>query len=349
MENVIARRNNDGTWTIRVADFGLTYNPRTGETRVGYGTPEYTSPEYLKRKGYIEFVTEQGLEDRVKQAMSDDMFALGCLLYEVLHPGIELPWAVATGQIIRREIAYDNVKKEVIPILEVLEEQYNDQVVKEAIHTVRNTLRTWIGKTDVLMASYEFLHEVVNSEELIENGLLIDRLTELNTNLVDAERIRAFDVLEKMEKAHSKNSDVNSIKSLKEKVKNGTGNEEQFNAFLTKLSTWEEGAYVNLEAMDKGLFDKDRVDALNTLRMASSELNPVSPEKKKLAQEQPAYGLSLICAKLLDEDPKMRLTASQFKAALKIIQEKKAEEFEAELAKTTQAVSLSQPVLGAIG
>lgn len=89
LENVLIRKNADGTYTIKVADFGLTYNPSEGTLNplfgTSYGTSSYTSPEVIANKGK--------LNDPTKQGQAEDSFALGSLMYELLHPAKELPWS----------------------------------------------------------------------------------------------------------------------------------------------------------------------------------------------------------------------------------------------------------------
>lgn len=88
LENVLIRKNPDGSHTIKVADFGLTYNPSEGAFNplmgTSYGTSSYTSPEVIAKKGK--------LTDETKQGQAEDSFALGCLMYELLHPTESLPW-----------------------------------------------------------------------------------------------------------------------------------------------------------------------------------------------------------------------------------------------------------------
>lgn len=81
---------------VRLADFGMTYapftEPRPGKIKQAYGTATYTAPE--------KNVDDAPITDKaahLQQAKAEDMFALGCLLYELIfkHP---IPWGVSMAK-----------------------------------------------------------------------------------------------------------------------------------------------------------------------------------------------------------------------------------------------------------
>lgn len=86
--NILLKRLADGSYKIKLSDFGAAYNlndekyPR--EDSSGYGTSANTSPEH--------FGSIPKLEDPTEQGMSDDMYALGCMIYVLIY-GVEIPWA----------------------------------------------------------------------------------------------------------------------------------------------------------------------------------------------------------------------------------------------------------------
>jgi serine/threonine protein kinase len=92
-----------GLEEVVVADFGLTYHAKTDtQQKECYGTANFTSPERLKG---IKPTTE---EERLQQGIADDMFAMGCLLFELLHRK-RIPW----GSDIREYYMKSNAKAKV--------------------------------------------------------------------------------------------------------------------------------------------------------------------------------------------------------------------------------------------
>jgi serine/threonine protein kinase len=84
-ENVLFRRNKDGTIEVKLSDFGLSYRPLKGEAprRLNsYGTKYFTSPEVLENPQ-----AKYTLSERKAQ----DIYALGCVAYEV-HYQQEPDW-----------------------------------------------------------------------------------------------------------------------------------------------------------------------------------------------------------------------------------------------------------------
>lgn len=79
-ENVLLTVNPDGTIRTKLTDFNLSFDKHIfqyeGQYVVGYGTADYSSPE--------TFMPKCRLQDPLEQAKADDMYAMGCLLYELL-------------------------------------------------------------------------------------------------------------------------------------------------------------------------------------------------------------------------------------------------------------------------
>jgi hypothetical protein len=83
-KNILFRRDAvKGAVETVVSDFGLSCAASDdGHKRPTYGTANFTSPERLK---------EEPLLDALEQGIKDDSFALGCILYELLHAQ-PIPW-----------------------------------------------------------------------------------------------------------------------------------------------------------------------------------------------------------------------------------------------------------------
>lgn len=74
---------------VKVGDFGCTFAPNDEEPFAcseGYGTLAYSAPEHLPQN------QADKLEDSLEQAKADDLFAIGCMWYELTHKK-EVPWA----------------------------------------------------------------------------------------------------------------------------------------------------------------------------------------------------------------------------------------------------------------
>lgn len=88
VKNVLIRRNQKGKIEAKLIDFGHSFRinkERYAKKRAkGYGTLRYTSPDTLEHP--------KDLSDINLLAKADDMFALGCLMYEVYFQK-RLPWA----------------------------------------------------------------------------------------------------------------------------------------------------------------------------------------------------------------------------------------------------------------
>lgn len=85
--NILYSHVKDEYDDVALADFGFVYAPGRRARVPGfnskcYGTPEYTAPECY---------AETKLDDKFMQAAAEDMYALGCTLYEVLFSK-PIPW-----------------------------------------------------------------------------------------------------------------------------------------------------------------------------------------------------------------------------------------------------------------
>ena len=81
-KNVLFRRNVDGSVQARLTDWGSAYDftgtyPKSKDLDLFYGTVWYTAPERFRMVGLSE--------DPEAQGKAEDMYALGCLLYELLY------------------------------------------------------------------------------------------------------------------------------------------------------------------------------------------------------------------------------------------------------------------------
>ncbi|MBS0655507.1 MAG: protein kinase, partial [Verrucomicrobia bacterium] len=88
VKNVLYRKDEQGNVEAKLIDFGHSYRPsKTRATNKSnghhYGTVRYSSPELLN--------TESQLPTIFEQRKAEDMYALGCLIYELSYQK-PLPW-----------------------------------------------------------------------------------------------------------------------------------------------------------------------------------------------------------------------------------------------------------------
>lgn len=81
--NVLYKHNEKKELQAKLTDFGLSYSIKTPRPTRQYGSICYSAPEVLLCKGR--------LKSKVEQGQAEDMYALGALMYELLHKE-ELPW-----------------------------------------------------------------------------------------------------------------------------------------------------------------------------------------------------------------------------------------------------------------
>jgi len=103
VENLLAKKTTDGSipqYKARVADFGAVKDTKSSDTKYnrcingGYGTASFTAPEQVKfildrpgNKRVIANRERQGIanaDERHKAYAREDMYALGCALFETL-------------------------------------------------------------------------------------------------------------------------------------------------------------------------------------------------------------------------------------------------------------------------
>lgn len=95
--NILYRVNPaTGKEEVKVSDFGLTQAPMTESDSLpifhSYGTPTFTSPDRL----FKQSVVPNSPEERLVEGKRDDIFAVGCILYELLTKS-KIPWGNDTN------------------------------------------------------------------------------------------------------------------------------------------------------------------------------------------------------------------------------------------------------------
>jgi serine/threonine protein kinase len=85
--NILCKHNEQKNDTAILIDFGLTASAQEPELlKSVYGTPVYTAPERLST------LIAPVLANEENQRKAEDMYALGCVLYELVYE-TEIPWA----------------------------------------------------------------------------------------------------------------------------------------------------------------------------------------------------------------------------------------------------------------
>ena len=89
--NVLIKDRDGDHLKAKLIDFGMAYSIDGSNTdwpkqySDGYGSVQFSAPEY--------FGMSKVLDDQGAQSMAEDMFAMGCLLYNMLYPEVgEIPW-----------------------------------------------------------------------------------------------------------------------------------------------------------------------------------------------------------------------------------------------------------------
>ena len=152
LENIMIDSNTDDYISIKLIDWGLSYQMKEGQDFVtdelGCGTPCYMAPEVFGEGG--------GIEGADKYDFRADIFSAGLVLFEILS-GV-LPFSSEPSYIVRKKIEEDKLKH-FITAEQFLKKTKTQQ--QEIIREIRDVqLENQIKTKEVNFEDYEDLKEI---------------------------------------------------------------------------------------------------------------------------------------------------------------------------------------------